>query len=136
MWAGDEENGVWNDDECGRGRRRKWAFSSMKNGRGWSEYLSLVDCSQVANSWVGWGRWGGGADMVSWMKKVAEGDWELTVDERNLLSVAYKNVVGARRASWRIVSSVKDKEVRVKERGGKKGNRRDGKRGSRVWMRS
>ena len=74
--------------------------------------------------------------MVSWMKKVAEGDWELTVDERNLLSVAYKNVVGARRASWRIVSSVKDKEVRVKERGGKKGNRRDGKRGSRVWMRS
>ena len=108
----------------------------MKNGRGWSEYLSLVDCSQVANSWVGWGRWGGGADMVSWMKKVAEGDWELTVDERNLLSVAYKNVVGARRASWRIVSSVKDKEVRVKERGGKKGNRRDGKRGSRVWMRS
>jgi hypothetical protein len=51
--------------------------------------------------------------MVSWMKKVAEGDWELTVDERNLLSVAYKNVVGARRASWRIVSSVKDKEVCV-----------------------
>ena len=23
MWAGDEENGVWDDDECGRGRRRK-----------------------------------------------------------------------------------------------------------------
>jgi len=52
-------------------------------------------------------------DMVQWMKKVAEGDWELTVDERNLLSVAYKNVVGARRASWRIVSSVKEKEVRA-----------------------
>jgi len=54
-----------------------------------------------------------GTDMVQWMKKVAEGDWELTVDERNLLSVAYKNVVGARRASWRIVSSVKEKEVRA-----------------------
>lgn len=49
-------------------------------------------------------------DMVSWMKKVAQGDAELTVDERNLLSVAYKNVVGTRRAAWRILSSVKDKE--------------------------
>ncbi|KAJ3309741.1 hypothetical protein HDV04_005786 [Boothiomyces sp. JEL0838] len=35
---------------------------------------------------------------------------ELTVEERNLLSVAYKNVIGARRASWRIVSSIEAKE--------------------------
>lgn len=35
---------------------------------------------------------------------------ELTVEERNLLSVAYKNVIGARRASWRIVSSIETKE--------------------------
>lgn len=49
-------------------------------------------------------------DMVNWMKKVAEGDSELTIDERNLLSVAFKNVVGARRASWRVVASVKEKE--------------------------
>jgi 14-3-3 protein epsilon len=49
-------------------------------------------------------------DMVTHMKDVAKGDVELTVDERNLLSVAYKNVIGARRAAWRIVSSVKDKE--------------------------
>jgi 14-3-3 protein epsilon len=35
---------------------------------------------------------------------------ELTVDERNLLSVAYKNVVGTRRASWRIISSIEQKE--------------------------
>jgi 14-3-3 protein epsilon len=34
----------------------------------------------------------------------------LTVDERNLLSVAYKNVVGTRRASWRIISSIEQKE--------------------------
>lgn len=44
------------------------------------------------------------------MKKVAALDKELTVEERNLLSVAYKNVIGARRASWRIVSSIEQKE--------------------------
>ncbi|KAG0503759.1 hypothetical protein HPP92_003831 [Vanilla planifolia] len=35
---------------------------------------------------------------------------ELSVEERNLLSVAYKNVVGTRRTSWRIVSSIEQKE--------------------------
>lgn len=50
-------------------------------------------------------------DMVASMKKVAELDTELTVEERNLLSVAYKNVIGARRASWRIVSSVESKDM-------------------------
>ncbi len=48
--------------------------------------------------------------MVEEMKKVAELDVELSVEERNLLSVAYKNVIGARRASWRIVSSIEQKE--------------------------
>ena len=44
------------------------------------------------------------------MKAVASMDLELTVEERNLLSVAYKNVIGARRASWRIISSIEQKE--------------------------
>ena len=35
---------------------------------------------------------------------------EITVEARNLLSVAYKNVVGARRSAWRIVSSVLTKK--------------------------
>jgi 14-3-3 protein epsilon len=48
--------------------------------------------------------------MVENMKVVASSDVELTVEERNLLSVAYKNVIGARRASWRIVTSIEQKE--------------------------
>merc|ERR1712226_1766121 len=35
---------------------------------------------------------------------------ELSVEERNLLSVAYKNAVGSRRAAWRIITSVEQKE--------------------------
>ncbi|XP_059669858.1 14-3-3-like protein D isoform X2 [Cornus florida] len=49
-------------------------------------------------------------EMVDSMKKVAKLDVELTIEERNLLSVGYKNVIGARRASWRILSSIEQKE--------------------------
>jgi 14-3-3 protein epsilon len=49
-------------------------------------------------------------EMFAYMKEVAKLGVELTVEERNLLSVAYKNVIGARRASWRIVSSIEQKE--------------------------
>lgn len=49
-------------------------------------------------------------EMVENMKAVATSGDELSVEERNLLSVAYKNVIGARRASWRIVSSIEQKE--------------------------
>ncbi|KAL8985465.1 MAG: hypothetical protein Q9205_000850 [Flavoplaca limonia] len=49
-------------------------------------------------------------EMVTYMKVAIQIGGELTVDERNLLSVAYKNVVGTRRASWRIISSIEQKE--------------------------
>lgn len=41
--------------------------------------------------------------------QVTEMGAELTNEERNLLSVAYKNVVGARRSSWRVISSIEQK---------------------------
>jgi len=50
-------------------------------------------------------------EMVTAMKSIAVSNGTLDVEERNLLSVAYKNVIGARRASWRIVSSVEQKEA-------------------------
>jgi len=49
-------------------------------------------------------------EMVLAMKAVAQMNAEMTVEERNLLSVAYKNVIGARRQSWRIISSIEHKE--------------------------
>lgn len=48
-------------------------------------------------------------DMASAMKKVTEMGETLQQEERNLLSVAYKNVVGARRSSWRVISSIESK---------------------------
>lgn len=48
-------------------------------------------------------------DMAAAMKAVTEGGGELSNEERNLLSVAYKNVVGARRSSWRVISSIEQK---------------------------
>ena len=48
-------------------------------------------------------------DMAAAMKLVTETGVELSNEERNLLSVAYKNVVGARRSSWRVISSIEQK---------------------------
>lgn len=45
-------------------------------------------------------------DMADIMKEATELGGELSNEERNLLSVAYKNVVGARRSAWRVLSSI------------------------------
>jgi len=43
-------------------------------------------------------------DMCKFMKALVDQKQDLSVEERNLLSVAYKNVVGSRRASWRTLN--------------------------------
>jgi len=49
-------------------------------------------------------------EMADYMFAVGGAGIELSVEERNLLSVAYKNAVGSRRAAWRIITSVEQKE--------------------------
>lgn len=51
-------------------------------------------------------------DMARAMKDVVTSTQQgktFSSEERNLLSVAYKNVVGARRSAWRVISSIEQK---------------------------
>jgi 14-3-3 protein beta/theta/zeta len=80
-----------------------------------AEYVARAKLSEQAERYD---------DMADYMRKVTESgigkrpvllsfvtyrQLELVNEERNLLSVAYKNVVGARRSSWRIISSIEQK---------------------------
>ena len=57
-------------------------------------------------------------DMVEAMKVlVSKSEGDLNSEERNLLSVAYKNVVGARRSAWRIISSLEQKATEDEKKG-------------------
>eukprot|EP01053_Blabericola_migrator_P008073 Blabericola_migrator_1__8072@NODE_414_length_8710_cov_194_115238_g326_i0_p3_GENE_NODE_414_length_8710_cov_194_115238_g326_i0NODE_414_length_8710_cov_194_115238_g326_i0_p3_ORF_typecomplete_len256_score55_231433/PF00244_20/1_6e96TINF2_N/PF14973_6/0_0093Phage_min_cap2/PF06152_11/0_046eIF3_N/PF09440_10/1DUF4451/PF14616_6/6e02DUF4451/PF14616_6/0_49RYDR_ITPR/PF01365_21/0_96RYDR_ITPR/PF01365_21/1_6e03_NODE_414_length_8710_cov_194_115238_g326_i03661133 len=50
-------------------------------------------------------------EMADFMKQlVSDVDQPLSVEERNLLSVAFKNAVGARRAALRIINSLESKQ--------------------------
>jgi len=63
------------------------------------DLLKLVEVAEVAERYE---------DMCASLKKLVlrkcEASELLTVEERNLLSVAYKNVVGVKRQSWRALS--------------------------------
>lgn len=48
-------------------------------------------------------------DMADFMKEFTESGKMTLSEHRNLLSVAYKNVVGARRSAWRVLSSIGQK---------------------------
>jgi 14-3-3 protein epsilon len=47
--------------------------------------------------------------MLDTMKNIVNLGEELTVEERNLLSVAYKNSISGRRSAWRALESLEKK---------------------------
>ncbi|KAJ8787182.1 hypothetical protein J1605_000525 [Eschrichtius robustus] len=50
-------------------------------------------------------------DRASAMKAVTELNEPLPSEDRNLLSQAYKNVVGAQRSSWRVIISIEQRTM-------------------------
>ena len=53
------------------------------------------------------------AEMIEYVKGfIAKTPQDLSAEERNTLSVAYKNLIGTRRTSWRILTSIEEKEER------------------------
>jgi len=49
-------------------------------------------------------------EMSNYMEAVVMVSDDLSVEERSLLAVACKHVVGSRRAAWRVATSIEDKE--------------------------
>jgi 14-3-3 protein epsilon len=49
--------------------------------------------------------------MLEFMKAVVKLGGDLSEEERNLLSVAYKNSVGSRRSAWRALSSIEERQT-------------------------
>ncbi|PFH35618.1 14-3-3 protein [Besnoitia besnoiti] len=50
-------------------------------------------------------------DLVMFMKQVVEAGGELNDEERNLLSVGYKNIVGGFRSSWRALALIEQRDL-------------------------
>jgi 14-3-3 protein epsilon len=48
--------------------------------------------------------------MLEAMHNVVRANADLTVEERNLLSVAFKNTISSRRTAWRVLHSIEKKE--------------------------
>ena len=58
--------------------------------------------------------------MAASIKAFAALSGELSPDERKLLSTAYKNVVGARRSAWRLVTTIETNcQIRSDDKMGK-----------------
>jgi len=84
------------------------AFKSLFSSRG----STREDLVYMARTAEGAERY---EDMCAFMrelvKHVAAEKKDLSVEERNLLSVAYKNVIGTRRASWRTLHAEAENKV-------------------------
>ncbi|KAE8655520.1 14-3-3 protein 10 [Hibiscus syriacus] len=78
--------------------------TTVPNNLSHDQYVYLAKLSEQAERYE---------EMVQFMQKLVLGSTlsgKLIVDERILLSVAFKNMIGSLRATWRIVSSIEQKE--------------------------
>lgn len=80
------------------------AISSWVSSSGCKDHATLVATAKLAEQAERF------EDMACAMKILTECGKDLSNEERNLLSVAYKNVVGSRRSSWRVLSSIAQKQ--------------------------
>lgn len=94
------------DREQEQHRIRHWSHGSQfarLSVLGVMERASLIQKAKLAEQAERY------EDMAAFMKGAVEKGEELSCEERNLLSVAYKNVVGGQRAAWRVLSSIEQK---------------------------
>lgn len=49
-------------------------------------------------------------DMVMWITKFIQLEPKLSMDERNILSAGFKNIIGSKRSSWRLLQNLERKE--------------------------
>ncbi len=49
-------------------------------------------------------------DMVHWITKFIQLEPKLSMDERNILSAGFKNIIGSKRSSWRLLQNLERKE--------------------------
>lgn len=81
----------------------KSAFSSIEGTNPRDCYVSLAKTAEAAERYT---------DMCSFMREMITGcDANLNEEERNLLSVAYKNVIGVKRMSWRTLKGGSESPV-------------------------
>ena len=65
-----------------------------------SEFEEKIYLARVAEQWERYD------DMIDFLKVLKTKKNDLTVDERNLVSVAYKNEITTRRSAWRAISTI------------------------------
>ncbi len=50
-------------------------------------------------------------DMLTHTRALVDNGTDLTMEERSLFSLAYKNVLGGRRTAWRAIQGILQREV-------------------------
>merc|ERR1719365_488168 len=75
------------------------ALDALTKGLGLKKLVELVRVAETAERYEDMCKF-----VAQLVKMKSEKGEDLDVDERNLLSVAYKNVVGSKRASWRTLA--------------------------------